>query len=236
VKKILFVLCCLALAVMLAGCDKDHTTELENIAEKYSNAPDPKLVTGISEIIDRVREDREMSVRPGRSFSGTLSDSEVVALHRIIEKLVAEKEFDVIYDIYVNSSNFLQEKDFELLHNNYHGDNDGLNFLIARELIKKNKIKSAFNRATQAALKNNEHAEEVRGLLRHYGCMSEDAVWAELHDDSIASNFSLHPGGGGYPQIPVSEKTKRNLSELRKLLREGKPPVLSLECPINLYD
>lgn len=235
-KKILFVLCCLALAVMLAGCDKDHTTELKNIAEKYSQAADPKLVTDISKIIARVREDRETSVRPGRSFPGDLSDSEVEALQKIKGNLFAEKEFNVIYDIYMNSSNFLQEKDFELLHNNYHGDNDRLNFLIARELIKKNKIKSAFDRATQAALKNNEHAEEVRGLLRHYGCMSEDAVWAELHDDSIASNFSLHPGGASYPQIPIPEKTKRNLSELRKLLREGKPPVLSLECPINLYD
>lgn len=235
-KKIIFSLCCLALVVMLAGCDKDHTVELKNIAEQYSKAPDPKLVADISEIIDRVIEDRETTTGPGRSFSGNLSDSEVEALQTITEKLIEEKEFDVIYTVYMNSSNFLQEKDYELLQNNYHGDNAGLLFLIARKLIEKNKIKSAFNRASKAALKNNDYAGEVRGLLRHYGCMSEDVVWAELHDDSIVTNFGLHPGGASYPEIPISEKIRKNLPELRKLLREGKPPALSLECPINLYD
>lgn len=235
-KKTLFVLCCLAVAVILAGCDKDHTAELKNIAEQYSKAPDPKLVADVSEIIAKVREDRKTTTGPDHSFSGDLSDSEVEALQAITEKLIAEKEFDVIYAVYLNSSNFLQEKDYELLQNNYHGDNPGLLFLIARKLIEKNKIKSAFSRASQAALKNNDYAGEVRGLLRHYGCMSEDMVWAELHDDAIVSNFSLHPGGAGYPEIPIPKKTRENLPELRKQLREGKPPALSLECPINLYN
>ena len=77
-------------------------------------------------------------------------------------------------------------------------------------------------------------SSELRGLLKHYGCMEDFEVWGEFSESYYSRVDYLE--GTNYKMLPVSQELKNNLPLLRQKLRlYNEYPKLQKECPINLY-
>ncbi len=191
----------------------------------------------LSEIIIGINKDRERQASSTQTFIGRLLPGEFFLIKPIVPILIKEGEFDLVLSIKHQEPldyELLSDNDYKVLQADYHGDDPEWNMYIAEWLVKKNLMKSAYVRAVHAALKDHRYAGRVRGLLAHYGCMTEDKIWVELSSDQ--SSRLTPKGAGKYTEIPITAEFQEQLPELRKKLRFGEPPDLLPSCPINLYE
>lgn len=106
---------------------------------------------------------------------------------------------------------------------------------VGTELLRQKKFITAYRLYGDAALGweplRDNNAEKVRGILFHFGCQQDIAVWGEFSSTTPWNNIS----GEAYPLIKMDEDF--NLALARKNINTSRTaPDLQKSCPINLYD
>ena len=235
--------CCIIFLLVLISSrsqSNDYSDGIKEIVKFYQVSQDKVLMNRLSNIIDKINEDRKHSTvySGSNTMKGDLNENEFVLLKPIFSLLVQKDEVDMLLRIsdaapLSHRSEVFDEGSYKYLRAHYNGDNPRVYDLIASWLLDKGLVKSAYRQEVKAAYKDNDYARNVRGLLRYYGCMAEDLVWSEL-SNNFTTHFNLN--GAPYKELSVSKEYQEKVPEMRKALRFGEPPALLSSCPINLYD
>lgn len=112
------------------------------------------------------------------------------------------------------------------------GSTELLNF-IGKRMVVYNDYYEAYYFLASAALSNTSrkrvYAENLRGLLRHFGCMQDYSKWGDITSLSSFKDF-VDP----LPDLPFDDGF--NIAKARRdLVFHGSVPTLQESCPINLY-
>lgn len=126
----------------------------------------------------------------------------------------------------------LMLSDMDSFSENGKGSTELLSF-IGRRMIVYGDYYEAYYFLASAALSETSrkivYAANVRGLLRHFGCMQDYSKWGD-----ITSLSSFKPSVDPLPELPFDDYF--DVAKARRdLVFNGNVPTLQESCPINLY-
>lgn len=126
----------------------------------------------------------------------------------------------------------LMLSDMDSFSENGKGSTELLSF-IGRRMIVYGDYYEAYYFLASAALsetsRQRAYAANVRGLLRHFGCMQDYSKWGD-----ITSLSSFKPSVDPLPELPFDDYF--DIAKARRdLVFHGNVPTLQESCPINLY-
>ena len=225
--KLLLVL----FTLMLFGCG-DDIDYIDDLAARYDESNDINIAY---KAIDVFSKRSEGSVVQVAYYEALMREDEAQHLSDIASTAFSNKDYKIFFEI--NNILDISESDaeMEVISNNYHGKDGGINNLIAEWHIKKERVKSAFKRLEVASLDDRTYAGAIRFLLHKYGCMDTDSIWAEL--SKIQPTYMVNSydiGGEKYPAIQTSYNDEL-IVKLRLKLRMGEFPQLQPDCPIQEF-
>lgn len=187
----------------------------------------------------------------GRDFSGVGYFNDVVdaAVDKGDAKLLVEL-FDALslsssyYEVFdsdyrndigkprLKSMMNLMLSDMDSFSENGKGSTELLSF-IGRRMVVYGDYYEAYYFLASAALsetgRKRAYAANVRGLLRHFGCMQDYSKWGDITSLSSFKHF-VDP----LPELPFDDGF--DIAKARRdLVFHGSVPTLQESCPINLY-
>lgn len=220
----LFKIFLLLFIIDISGCSKAN--DINNLINNYKSSSNVQYGYEALELIKNILN------KDGFLNREWLFDDEIKSLIDMSDIALSKENYKLFVDIYEILELPINNKNMQLISNNYNGKNAHINDLIARWHIEKGRVKSAFKRLEIAALDDRSKADAVKYMLIKYGCMDTASIWSELSSSDYDFMNSYDVGGDKYPAIPTSLNYE-DIVRLRIALRNGSLPSLQLDCPIH---